>query len=155
MNEQPAVRKTATVCWQRDKLSIGTTATGHALIVDAPRARGGNGWGFKGGELMLLGLGACFATVLIEAAGRREIDITELAIEVSARDAHQPFRYADFEIRVRLSSSANNREVERLLKIAERGCQVSNTLRSEAGVSLVLERKEKQARSAPGDVLEC
>lgn len=140
MSETQQPRKSASVRWQKGKLSIGADNSGHALIVDAPPERGGNGWGFKGGNLMFLAIGGCLTTVLLEAAAARDIALEALDVEVSARDAHQPFRYVDFEIAVKIKSSATDQELEKLLKIAERGCQVSNTIRGGAEFALAVER---------------
>lgn len=139
MSASQPQRKSASVHWQRGKLSIGADSAGHALIVDTPAERGGNGWGFKGGSLMFLAIGGCLTTVLLEAAASRGIPVEDLDIEVSARDAHQPFRYVDFEIAVRLKSSASDKDIEKLVKIAERGCQVSNTIRDGAEFALTVE----------------
>jgi len=138
MPESQSPRKCARVHWQRDKLLIGTDGAGHTLIVDAPTERGGNGWGFKGGNLLLLSIGGCLATVLLEAAAARCIPVDDLEIKISAQGADKPFRYVDFEIAVILASSASYRELEKLVKIAERGCQVSNTIRSGAEFTLSL-----------------
>lgn len=134
-------RKKAQVHWQSGKLSIGTNTDGRPVILDMPPERGGNGWGFKGGELLLLAVGGCFTTVLLEACERRRIAIDDLHVEVSAEDAHNPFRYVNFEIHVLVQCSAAEEELRKLMQIAERGCQVSNTLRGEAGVALTLERR--------------
>ena len=142
MSEVQQPRKSASVHWQKGKLSIGADSSGHALIVDSPPERDGNGWGFKGGNLMFLAIGGCLTTVLLEAAASRDIPVEDLNIEVSARDAHHPFRYVDFEIAVRIRSSANDQDLEKLVKIAERGCQVSNTIRSGAEFALTVERIE-------------
>lgn len=139
MTETQQTRKSASVHWQKGKLSIGADRSGHALIVDASKERDGNGWGFQGGNLMLLAIGGCLTTVLLEAAASRGIPVEDLNIDVSARDAHHPFRYVDFEIAVKIVSPAKDQELEKLVKIAERGCQVSNTIRGGAEFALTLE----------------
>lgn len=132
--------KKADVYWQRKKLSVGTNAQGHAVVLDVPLSRGGNGWGFRGGELLLLAVGACFMTVFLEASERRQIPVDDVHVQVSAREEHAPFRYIDFEIRVQVQSSASDEDLLKVLKIAERGCQVSNTLNHGAAVHSALDR---------------
>lgn len=132
--------KNADVHWQRNKLSIGTNSEGHSLVLDVPVSRGGNGWGFRGGDLLLLGVGACFMTVFLEAGERRGISIEDVHVQVSAREKRAPSRYDDLQIRVQVHSSASDEDLLKLLKIAERGCQVSNTLTEGATVSSLLDR---------------
>lgn len=55
--------------------------------------------GFNGGRLMMLGLGACFKSVLLTAAEERGIEVRSLRVVVTAAEADGPFRYDAIDMR--------------------------------------------------------
>lgn len=131
--------KKITVTWLRDHVAVGQQEEdGPTLLLDRPIARGGQGLGFNGGHLMLLGLGACLKSVLLGAAEAREVPVHGLRIEVLADDAAAPTRYDNIRVHVEVSSPADGATWEKLLAIAKRGCQVSNTLAAGASVDVTL-----------------
>lgn len=132
--------KRITVEAVQGQLAVGRQEDdGPAMLLDLPADReGGRGLGFNGGHLMMLGVGACLKSVLLRAAEARGIDIRSLRITVTATEAEQPFRYDALEIALEIDSSADPEELQRLLAVSERGCQVSNTLREGAAIRTVL-----------------
>lgn len=130
--------KTVTVEALHGQLAVGQQESGPVVLLDRTIEKGGRGLGFNGGHLMLLGLGACFKSVLLAAAEAREIEVRSLRITVTATEADNPFRYDAIDMTVELETDAPRDEEEHLLSVAERGCQVSNTLRTGAAVRTAL-----------------
>jgi putative redox protein len=132
--------KKVTVEAVQGQLAVGRQEDdGPVVLLDRPADRpGGRGLGFNGGHLMMLGLGACFKSVLLIAAEERGVEVRSLHITVTASEADGPFRYDALDMAVELDADASPDELERLLVVAERGCQVSNTLRTGATVRAAL-----------------
>jgi uncharacterized OsmC-like protein len=121
--------KTVTVESIQGQFAVGRQESGPVVLLDRPVDKGGRGLGFNGGHLMLLGLGACFKSVLLAAAEARAIEVRALRITITATEAENPFRYDAIDMAVDLDSDASPEQEEHLLAVAEQGCQVSNTLR--------------------------
>jgi organic hydroperoxide reductase OsmC/OhrA len=53
-------------------------ARGHEPVMDRPEAKGGTNAGMMVGEAMLNGLGGCFMSNLLAAAGARNIELKDV-----------------------------------------------------------------------------
>lgn len=116
--------------------SSTATIRDHTVVVDRPTDKGGHDAGPMGGELLLAGVGGCFASNLLAAASARDVDVGNVAITVEGEPAQSPARFESISLRV-TSDRCPADEFEKLVTIAERGCISANTLRR--GVELSLE----------------
>lgn len=107
----------------------------HALDIDRPEAKGGHDKGAMGGELLLASLGGCFNSNLLAAIRARELDIDDIAIEVSGELAAAPARFSAINMVVR-SGFADRETFEKLVKMSERACIVANTLKHSVDLSV-------------------
>ena len=100
-------------------------ARGHSVAVDEPPEAGGEDSGFMPTELLFAGLASCFALAVGHAARKREIELKDLRVEVTAERPGRELRYD----RVVVSASADMPvdELAELVAKAERFCWVSNT----------------------------
>jgi putative redox protein len=112
------------------------SARTHALIVDRRVERGGADLGLTGGELLMAALGGCFLTTLAGAAEARGIALHRVDVTVRGVEATGPARYTDMVIEADVDADAPAEEIDKLLLIAERGCTVSNTLKSGAAIAV-------------------
>jgi putative redox protein len=112
------------------------SARTHTVTVDRRVERGGADLGFTGGELLLAALGGCFLTTLAGAAEARGIVLHRVDVAVRSVEAQGPARYTDVTIDADVDADAPDEEIDKLLVIAERGCTVSNTLKSGAVVAV-------------------
>ena len=99
-----------------------------------PRADAGP----RGGELLLVAAGGCFMTHLLAAILARGADISDVKVAVGGTLAGTPERFTELTLTV----SANCPDpalLSKLATMAERACQVLNTLRLSMPVSLVLQ----------------
>lgn len=107
----------------------------HTVCVDRPADKGGADQGPLGGEYQLIALGGCFTSHLLAAIRAREFPVAGLKVEVTGTLDGTPERFTDFMMTV----SADCEDLESLQKVvtvAERACQVVNTLRQAVPVRL-------------------
>ena len=104
------------------------TMRSHRTLIDRPAAKGGSDRGPMGGELFLAAVGGCFLSNLLAAILAREMNLSDVLVEVTGTLAEAPARFSGVEILV-TSESADRDALERLVEIADRGCIMMNTLR--------------------------
>ena len=66
--------------------------SGADLTTDLPADNGGNGDRFSPTDLVATGLGTCMMTIMMKAAVRLEVDLSDLRIEVEKEMAAEPAR---------------------------------------------------------------
>ena len=125
-----------------DVQQIGTstskgTARTHSVTIDRPADKGGDDRGPLGGELLLLSLGGCFMSTLLAAVRTREANVSDVNVSVSGTIGGVPERFEALHMRV--SAKYDDADLMRkLMTLAERGCLVTNTLRTAAVITLEL-----------------
>ena len=112
-------------------------ARGHHVRCDRPPAKGGQDAGPMGGELLLMGLGGCFMSNLLEAVKARGVDASELEVTVSAEMAATPPRFGAITLTVS-GRWPDDGQMRKLLTIAERGCLCANTLKNALPLSVTM-----------------
>jgi putative redox protein len=113
----------------------------HTVLVDRPADKGGADQGPLGGEYQLIALGGCFTSHLLAAIRARECEISAVKVEVSGTLDGTPERFTEFTVSV----SATCDDIELLRKatvIAERACQVVNTLKLAAPVKVMVRQAQ-------------
>ena len=113
---------------QVDDATTAAQIRQHNIDIDRPAAKGGRDQGAMGGELLLASLGGCFNSNLLAAVRARDLDIDDIAIEVSGELAEAPARFASIDMVV-TSAYADRAEFEKLVLMSERACIVANTLK--------------------------
>ncbi len=120
---------------QVDDATTAAQIRQHAVDIDRPEAKGGHDKGAMGGELLLASLGGCFNSNLLAAIRARDLEINDIAIEVSGDLAEAPARFSSINMVVK--SGFDDREtLEKLVKISERACIVANTLKGSVDLSV-------------------
>jgi len=116
------------------------TARSHSVIVDRPTAKGGADQGPLGGEYFLTGLGGCFTSHLLAAVRAREAAVSDVSVQLIGTLDGTPERFTTIAIEV--SAACEDAELLRkLVTIADRGCQVMNTLRDTVQISVEVEAR--------------
>ena len=93
----------AAVTVQMQQKSSTTTegqVRGHSVLIDRPVSKGGSDEGAMGGELLLMSLGGCFMSNLLEIIRTREASIHNVQIDVVGQTGRHSgtlysHRYAD------------------------------------------------------------
>ncbi|MBI4888734.1 MAG: OsmC family protein [Acidobacteria bacterium] len=118
------------------------TVRSHTVFVDRPAAKGGADRGPAGGEYQLVALGGCFSSHLLAAIRAREAPISRVRVAVTGTMDGSPERFTAFTLSV--DAVCDDRAVlEKLVLMAERACQVTNTLRQSTPIDVTV-----HARSA-------
>src|ERR1041384_4898316 len=107
----------------------------HTFIVDRGIAKGGFDLGPAGGEYQLVALGGCFTSHLLAAIRARDNAMTNVKVEVTGTLDGSPERFTAFTVNV-TGECADAGLARKLITIAERACQVMNTLRQAAPIAI-------------------
>lgn len=109
----------------------------HTVYVDRPTAKGGADRGPLGGEYQLVALGGCFSSHLLAAIRAREAPVAQLRVTVTGTMDGSPERFTAFNLSV--EAACGDRELlEKLVSMAERACQVTNTLRQSTPIEMTV-----------------
>jgi len=114
------------------------TVRTHAMLVDRGVAKGGFDLGPAGGEYQLVALGGCFTSHLLAAIRARDHAMTNVKVEVSGTLDGSPERFTAFTVNV-TGDCADADLARKLITIAERACQVMNTLRKAAPITITFQ----------------
>jgi putative redox protein len=116
------------------------TVRSHTVFVDRPEERGGDDRGPVGGEYQLVALGGCFTSHLLAAIRARELPISDVAVRVTGTLDGTPERFTEFTLTV--SAKSNDPEsLSKVVTIAERACQVVNTLKLAVPVVITVQEQ--------------
>jgi len=107
----------------------------HQVVIDRPMPKGGSDLGPMGGELFLAAIGGCFMSNLLAAIRAREAEISNVTAEVTGRIVDSPARFIAVEVSV-AAGDGKHELLEHLVKIADRGCIMMNTLRDKLDVAV-------------------
>ena len=113
------------------------TVRSHTVYVDRPQERGGADQGPLGGEYQLVALGGCFTSQLLAAIRAREAKITDVKVAVTGILDGTPERFSEFSLTVS-ATTEDGELLQKVVTIAERACQVVNTLRLAVPVTVTI-----------------
>lgn len=115
------------------------TVRAHSVYVDRPADKGGADRGPLGGEYQLVALGGCFTSHLLAAIRTRELPIKDVKVEVGGILDGSPERFTAFSLTVS-AKAADFDSLQKVVTIAERSCQVLNTLKLAAEVKVSIQQ---------------
>lgn len=123
---------------QQSPTTSHSSVRGHEIFIDRPEAKGGSDKGAMGGELLLVALGGCFMSNLLEAVRTRGAAVSNISATVSGTlDSHPP-RFTNIEMRV-AGEYEDKALFEKLVTISERSCIVANSLKGGVALSVIVE----------------
>lgn len=133
---------TATVTWEGKMAFRGEAASGHAVLMDAAPAAGGEDRGPRPMELALLALGGCTSMDVVSILNkmRQPVAGMEVALE-GERAGEHPKVFTAVRIVFRLRGEGlDPAKVERAVRLsAERYCSVGNMLNKTASMEYAYE----------------
>ncbi|TCN44722.1 organic hydroperoxide reductase OsmC/OhrA [Kribbella orskensis] len=127
-----AAGRTVTGTW-RSGYHCSVRAGSFTIEVDEPVRVGGTDLGPQPTDLFLASVASCFLMALSYAARKREIELSDLSVDVTG--SYDGQRFSAIHVRARVG--VPGAELDQLVRAAERVCYVTNTLR--AGVELTTE----------------
>ena len=107
-------------------LSAEITGRDHTLHADEPEEFGGADSGPMPTEILTASLASCFCMALAWSAKRRNVELTEIEVDVRPERPGQAPRLGAFDVWVRASAPPD--VLAPLVDLAKRVCWVSNTL---------------------------
>ncbi len=114
------------------KGSLRTEAThlqsGNTLITDAPLDNNGKGEAFSPTDLLATSLGCCMATIMGIVAGRNNIHIDGMEIEITKIMAAEPRRVGEIIVEFRMPENNYSDKEKNLLEHAAHTCPVAKSL---------------------------
>jgi putative redox protein len=117
------------------------TVRSHTVFVDRPVDKGGEDRGPLGGEYQLIALGGCFTSHLLAAIRAREAPVSAVRVDVTGTLDGTPERFTEFTVNV--SAACDDPELlSKVVVIAERACQVVNTLKLSATVLVTAQQTQ-------------
>lgn len=121
---------------QHSPTTTHSNVRGHDILIDRPEAKGGTDAGPMGGELLLVALGGCFMSNLLEAVRTRQASVRNISASVSGTLESAPPRFS--EVTMRVTGDYDDRALfEKLVTMSERSCIVANSLKQ--GIALSIE----------------
>lgn len=116
---------------QLQQVSAFTTEAevrGFTTLIDRPESKGGTNRGAMGGEHLLVALGGCFMSNLLEVVRTREAAVSNIQLQVEGVLTGTPPRYTEIMLHV-TGDTDDQDQLEKFVTMAERACIVANTLK--------------------------
>jgi organic hydroperoxide reductase OsmC/OhrA len=121
---------------ERHDVELQTGDRIHALAI--PPKAGGLGSDANGGELLFLALATCYCNDLYREAAKLGIDVTGVEVEVEGEFGAEGEPAQRIAYRPRITSTASDADVRKLLLQTDRVAEIHNTLRGGVAVTLDL-----------------
>ena len=110
----------------RVKYQVDVRARHFSVLTDEPVDFNGDDMGMMPTELFLSSVASCFCMALIYVAGKRQIEVDDMEVEVEGEKDLKNFRFT--RLIVRMISSVPSRTLEGLIEDARKYCFVSRTI---------------------------
>ena len=127
-----------TVKWMDGAMFVGTTGSGHSVVMDGPEDLGGKNLGPRPMEMLLLGTGGCAIYDVLSMLSKSRQDVQDCRVELQAERAGAvPAVFTDVNLHFVVSGrSLKENHVKRAVELsAEKYCSASIMLEA-AGVKL-------------------
>ncbi len=128
----------ARIKWVEEVSFLGTTESGHAVLMDGPPEGGGRNLGPRPMEMVLLGTAGCSTYDVIHILKKGRQDVTDCTVEVDAARAEtepKVFTQIHFHFVV-TGRNLKPEQVERAIKLsAEKYCSASIMLGKTADIT--------------------
>lgn len=117
----------ASVQWCQDRLFLGKSGSGHAVVMDGPPEAGGQNLGVRPMEMLLLGMGGCASFDVVSILEKMQQPITGCVAELQAERADsEPKVFTRINIHFKISGAVDATKAERAVKLsAEKYCSAS------------------------------
>jgi len=116
-------------------LAVGSSGP-RTVTIDRTKESGGLGLGFNGGELLLLAIGGCYSNDIFREAGKRNLSVKSVKVEVHADWAGDPVRAQNVSFDVSVEADASEAEILELIQHTDRVAEIPNSLRFGTEVKL-------------------
>lgn len=108
-----------------------------AQQLNIPSKPSGYGSSVNGGEFLCLALATCFCNDIYREAGKKNIAISKVSVEVSGEFAAEGEPGYDIVYSAKLEGDASEKELADLIKHTDKVSEIQNTLRAGVNVKLL------------------
>src|SRR5947199_5176212 len=128
---------TTYVRWTDNERFVGTSSSGHALVVDAAKEKTAN----SPMELVLIGLCGCTASDVVSILRKKREPFTSLEVRAQAeRTPNPPSVYTEIKLIYRVGGKVSRKAVEDAVRLSkEKYCSVSAMLEKTAKIAVEIE----------------
>lgn len=122
---------------RNDDFAVVAKARGYELIMDQSRKNGGLENTMKPMEVLLSALGGCITMVAEGQAPLKGVELRDIVLNIEGE--YDADGFSRIAIQARVSSSSPKEAVEEFLHYVESVCPVSNSLKANLSMEVVLE----------------
>ncbi len=126
------------VKWVENTLMVGSSESGHTVVMDGPSEFGGENLGVRPMEMLLLGMGGCtqFDVLHILRKSRKEVTLCEVELQAERAES-EPKVFTRIHIHFKLSGpDLSEKVVQRAVDLsAEKYCSASIMLGATVDIS--------------------
>ena len=118
----------ATIQWANKVKFIGSSGSGHSVVIDGPPDKGGENTGMRPMELVLMGLGAAASVDVVSILQKSRTGLVDCRTELTAERADEiPQVFTRIHLHFVVSGkSLSEKQVERAINLsAEKYCSAS------------------------------
>ena len=125
------------VVWNRGMQFVGTSGSGHAIVVDTGRDEGGFDSGPSSTELLLIALCGCTGMDVISILQKKRLKIDDFQVEAEGEVQSEPLKYISrIDVVYKIWGEVSESALEQAIELStEKYCTVSNTLKGRAEIA--------------------
>jgi putative redox protein len=127
-----------TIQWIDNMRMLGTTASGHQIVLDGPPELGGENLGARPMELLLLGLGGCTTVDVVSTLKKMRQNVDDCEVEIdSIRAENHPKVFTKIHLKFLLKGdNLDNKKIKKAIDLsAEKYCSASIMLGAVAEIT--------------------
>jgi putative redox protein len=115
---------------------VGTSGSGHAIVVDTGRDEGGFDSGPSNTELLLIALCGCTGMDVVSILQKKRLKIDDFQVEAEGEVQSEPVKYISrIEVVYKVWGEVSESALEQAIELStEKYCTVSNTLKGRAEI---------------------
>lgn len=127
----------ASVQWCQNRVFMGKSGSGHAVVMDGPVEAGGQNLGVRPMEMLLLGMGGCASFDVVSILEKMQQPITGCVAELQATRAEtEPKVFTKIHIHFKISGAVDEAKAARAVSLsADKYCSASIMLGKVADIS--------------------
>lgn len=116
---------------------VGTSGSGHAVVMDAPKDVGGQNTGPTPMEMVLIALGGCTGIDVVSILRKMQMHFTRFEMEIQGERAPEyPKNFTKIQIVYKIWGDVPEEKLQRAIDLSlEKYCSVSNSLKPKAEIS--------------------
>lgn len=117
----------ATVKWLDNRVFVGQSGSGHAVVMDGPPEAGGQNLGPRPMEMLLMGMGGCASFDVVSILEKMQQPVQGCTAELTAERAEsEPKVFTKVNMHFKIEGAVDLTKAERAVKLsAEKYCSAS------------------------------